>query len=193
MTEEIKYDPAFILRLAEEDRYKVSEAVVDFIGGDIPHYACASIIVRMHGDTEDDPRRVDLAKLMVRGMNKEFCKAITPTWTKDDQLAGKLPEVGARVRYVNNHRPVTVIAIKNRYVVLCADGENDPPYVVCVDAFFQYYLPVETPKENADRLQDEYLNRIAEHYPEADLPTARVIYSLSLSGSLPPVPAKAGE
>ena len=49
---------------------------------------------------------------------------------------------------------------------------------------------IETPEEKAARLEDEYLNAIAKHYPEFDIPTARFIYRAQFSGELTPVQAK---
>ena len=195
MSEEIKYEPVFKLRLAEEYRHNACEAVVDFLGGNIPHYACASIIVRMHGETEDDHRRVELAERMVNGMNNEFRKAIAPTWTKADQQTGKLPDVGCECRHCQSKLVKSVIAVTATHIVIDANnGVGVAPDVLRHDEFMQYYIPIETPDERAARLRGEWVYFVQNEWDKAGAKGGflEFIYDLQAAGELPPVQAKDG-
>ena len=80
----------------------------------------------------------------------------TPTWTVEDQKAGKLPEVGCLV--VNKTGKVSeVVTIKNGYFVLFECGKNNGPLTIHGDLLMNQFKPVETPEEKAQREEDEFV------------------------------------
>ena len=118
----------------------------------------------------------------------------TPTWTKADQLAGKLPEVGCRVLYARNGLNGEIVSIDDSDVddvELCLRFK-DKSLLVCK---MNLVKPIESPEEKAARLEDEFsadiglpkdLERIEER--AAYKRGLRDAYR-KLSGDLP-VPAK---
>lgn len=100
-------------------------------------------------------------------------------WTCEDKKAGRLPEVGAILRPIAaNPSEFIGVDIKNnrlwwfRYnggVFSCLASRCEP---------------IETPAEKAQRLEDEHLNMVAKLHPEFDIPTARAMYRMYLSGEL---------
>lgn len=104
----------------------------------------------------------------------------TPTWTKADKKAGKLPEVGCRVFDAINETEAVVKAANKRQVCLeSGDG-------------FIYLLPpsdikpIESPEEKSARLRNKWCNRAM------DYSTIQELYDAMLSGELT-MPNKDGE
>ena len=79
-------------------------------------------------------------------------------WTWEDKRAGRLPEVGSNAQYINQGIVVEVLAIKNGWVVVVnVDGINREPFILPSSGFIQYYNPIETPAEKAQREEDEFV------------------------------------
>ena len=98
----------------------------------------------------------------------------TPVWTKGDQKAGKLPEVGAKVDsgkvvFVNSFNVVTEL-------------ESGAVIVSSPKTFLNTFNPIETTEEKAKRLREEW-------YERATFMNTYEIYDALLSGDLP-VPGK---
>ncbi len=115
----------------------------------------------------------------------------TPVWTVADQKAGRLPEVGAKCHYCNDaSASKTIIAVTKTHIVV--DSETTiSPNVLPHDYFFQYYKPIETPSERAQRLREEWKNNVIEihHGKRRKMSTSTFllddIYDALLSGELP--------
>lgn len=83
-----------------------------------------------------------------------------PTWTKADQLAGKLPEVGAKF-FEGGYGDDEVIKIIDSAVVALRPG-NRGAVSISKSLFFLddgSIKPIETPAEKAQRLEDEWVNK----------------------------------
>lgn len=110
----------------------------------------------------------------------------TPTWTVEDQKAGKLPEVGCRVNFCHklntNWRTGEIKYIDDQVVVIKAD-DVARPFVYEVDRV--EFKPIETPEELAQRLREEWVSK-------ATFMTTYEIYDDLLTGDLP-VPVKGDE
>ena len=79
-------------------------------------------------------------------------------WTWEDKKAGRLPEVGSNAQYINQGIVVEVIAIKNGWIVVVnVDGINREPFILPSSGFIQYYNPIETPAEKAQREENEFV------------------------------------
>ena len=115
-----------------------------------------------------------------------------PTWTKADQKAGKLPEVGCEV--INTDHSISlyvlckVIYVDDK-VVIVYNGELSQTY--SHGAFLVSFKPIESPEEKAARLREDWcesaLKIINHKFIDARGPMA--IYDALLSGDLP-VPVK---
>lgn len=110
----------------------------------------------------------------------------TPTWTAEDQKAGRLPEVGAK--YMGRDVILEcVLADKNGDVW----GKSDEGLMHCHSSLD--INPIETPEEKTARLKDEWGARATELFMRSDNDAAfDFIYDALLSGELP-VPVKDGE
>lgn len=120
----------------------------------------------------------------------------TPTWTMEDQKAGRLPEVGANV--VSKTGKVSeIVAIKNGYFVMFGDKSNRP-ITIHGDLLMKQFKPIESPEEKAQRLEDEFYQAVREtcaiETGEEDAFRLACIaaYRMILTGDLP-VPGKDGE
>ena len=115
--------------------------------------------------------------LAARGLKK------TPTWTMEDQKAGKSPEVGCRVNFCHklntNWRTGEIKYIDDQVTVIKAD-DIDRPFVYEFNRV--EFKPIETPEEKAARLREEWVST-------ATSMTTYEIYDQLLSGDLP-VPVK---
>jgi hypothetical protein len=79
-------------------------------------------------------------------------------WTVDDQKAGRLPEVGSKAVSVHDFCVVDILAVRNRCIVVCNSSVDDSrPCVFTIDNFMQYYKPIESPEEKAQREEDEFV------------------------------------
>ena len=111
----------------------------------------------------------------------------TPIWTVEDQKAGKLPEVGAKLIYTETWDAfefVGVIAGSMRWA--CKDFQDGFLY------FFEQseMSPIETPEEKAARLREEWCRKCtSQFYPRGSKGFPEMIYDALLSGDLP-VPVK---
>lgn len=139
---EIKYEAVF----GPQYLFKLPETEIIVVGprGD----KTESNIDLMIGNTQDGYVIVAMRRIIK-----------TPVWTVVDQKAGRLPEVGCLAEHVKSHYKVEILAIRNGYlVVLLCGSETQEPVVVPIDAFLQYYQPIETPAEKAQRLRSEWVN-----------------------------------
>ena len=112
-------------------------------------------------------------------------------WTVEDQKAGRLPEVGAKVDggkvvFVNGFNVVTEL---KRGAVIVSSSKT----------FLNTFKPIESPEEKAQRLRSEWINKayVDFHRPGCELEVLqkeqiKQIYDALLSGELP-VPVKDGE
>lgn len=80
-------------------------------------------------------------------------------WTWEDKKAGRLPEVGCDIQYIESQKRVSVIAINSNEVVLLAKSNGSKFFVLDPDSLLQYYNPVETTAEKAQREEDEWVNK----------------------------------
>ena len=118
----------------------------------------------------------------------------TPTWTKEDQKAGKLPDVGCRV-FVSPTCTATVTAIDAIQKVVAVQCENQALDILSIYEM----LPIESPEEKAARLRDEWVEKAVGATPVYEIAAhgystqLRIdissIYDAMISGDLP-VPVK---
>ena len=78
-------------------------------------------------------------------------------WTWEDKKAGRLPEVGAKCNHCHSVDERTVLSVTDKYVGIECDNSDIKPYFVTHAEFIQYYIPIETPAEKAQRLEDEFV------------------------------------
>ena len=118
-----------------------------------------------------------------------------PQWTKEDQNAGRLPEVGCSVLFTHNNFKCEVIAIDDSVTenVELALRFSDGSILVCK---INKIKPIETPEEKAARLCNEWCKTAADifvrHPSRSGTESMEGIYKAMLSGDLP-VPVKDGE
>ena len=139
----IKYEAVF----GPQHLFKLPSTEIIVVG---PHGdKTESNIDLMIGNTPDDYVIVAMRRIIK-----------VPTWTKADQLAGKLPEVGCRVDFCHklntNWRTGEIKYIDNQVAVIKAD-DIDRPFVYEFDRV--EFKPIETPAEKAQRLEDEWVNK----------------------------------
>ena len=79
----------------------------------------------------------------------------TPVWTKEDQKAGRLPEVGCRIYVPMMLGEQTVIYSSEKVIVSISDNEGavTRTEVGSIDRI----KPIESPEEKAARLEDEWV------------------------------------
>jgi len=82
-------------------------------------------------------------------------------WTWEDKKAGRLPEVGCDIQYIDSQKRVSVIAINSNEIVLLAKSNGSKFFVIDPDSLLQYYNPIETPAEKAQREEDEFIRSLA--------------------------------
>ena len=135
-------------------------------------------------------------KLAMRRIIKE-----PKRWTWEDKKAGRLPDVGAKCSHCHSVDERTVLSVTDKYVGIERDNSDIKPYFVTHAEFIQYYIPIETPAEKAQRLEDEFVNFVLHHEKiqinsSEELVAAKraikLAYKLQLSGELP-MPKKDGE
>ena len=103
-------------------------------------------------------------------------------WTVEDQKAGRLPEVGAKVDggkvvFVNGFNVVTEL---KRGAVIVSSSKT----------FLNTFKPIESPEEKAARLRDDWCYTAAKQLKNLEYSsTLTSIYDALLSGDLP-VPVK---
>ena len=85
-------------------------------------------------------------------------------WTVEDKKAGRLPEVGCDIQYIESQKRVSVIAINSNEIVLLAKSNGSKFFVLDPDSLLQYYNPVETPEEKAQREEDEFVFLVESEY-----------------------------
>ena len=78
-------------------------------------------------------------------------------WTLEDKKAGRLPEVGAKCSHCHSVDERTVLSVTDKYVGIECDNSDINPYFVTHAEFIQYYIPIETPAEKAQREEDEFV------------------------------------
>ena len=112
----------------------------------------------------------------------------TPTWTVEDQKAGRLPDVGAVIgitTYRKSYEFVGVDANPSFWHVKNDKGEM-------LAATVENFTPIETPEEKAERLRNEWINEAINAVRKTDVNGYESIYDALLSGALS-VPTKGGE
>jgi len=98
-------------------------------------------------------------------------------WTVEDQKAGQLPEVGAKVDggkvvFVNGFNVVT--ELKSGAVIVSSPK-----------TFLNTFNPIETPEEKAQRLREEWCSECtSKYYPRGHKGFPEMIYDALLSGEL---------
>ena len=108
----------------------------------------------------------------------------TPIWTVEDQKAGKLPKVGAEVKFNFYQSAVMrqgVIKYIDDQVAVIQTEDVTRPF--CYETCKVVFTPIESPEEKAARMRDEWCNRAM------DYSTIQQLYNAMLSGDLP-VPVK---
>ena len=76
----------------------------------------------------------------------------TPTWTKEDQKAGKLPEVGAKFLYKNEELCCHYVDSNGEVWANNFKGEVVTPLLRDIK-------PIESPEEKAERLREEWCKK----------------------------------
>ncbi len=145
MSEEIKYEAVF-----------GDQSLFDGV-------SCAAIIVIKSNSTGrytiTENECSDIVKLNVCQPDIEIAMRRiikTPVWTKADQQAGKLPEVGAIIHFTNDIKDVEFAgssADRKSWVFKCSDGSMMFAPESC-------FKPIETPEERAKREEDEFVKSI---------------------------------
>lgn len=79
-------------------------------------------------------------------------------WTWEDKKAGRLPEVGAKCSHCHSIDERNVLSVTDKYVGIECDNSDMNPYFVTHAEFIQYYIPIETQAEKAQREEDEFIN-----------------------------------
>lgn len=107
----------------------------------------------------------------------------TPVWTKADQLAGKVPEVGCEiagdVTGINK-----VLFSSDEFVVTLSQGGAVGKYIK--EEVFDYFSPIESPEEKAARLRKEWCVAASKQLKNLEYnSTLTSIYDALLSGDLP--------
>ena len=104
-----------------------------------------------------------------------------PVWTREDQEAGRMPEVGVTVIAIEYEEECKVAAINNNAVcVVFDDGEFITLHVSGIS-------PIEKPEERAKREREEWVNHAYEKLISADVKgkaSLGDIYDAMLSGEL---------
>ena len=114
-------------------------------------------------------------------------------WTVEDQKAGRLPEVGAEVKF--NFYQSSVVRqgvikyIDDQVAVIQAEDVTRP---FCYETCKVVFTPLETPEEKAERLRSEWINEAINAVRKTDVNGYESIYDALLSGELS-VPTKGGE
>ena len=100
-------------------------------------------------------------------------------WTVADQQAGRLPPAGSKYLVGMHNIELECLYNDSKGNAWGFDAQGEV-YGFAIN----YCSPIETQAEKAQRLEDEHLNMVAKHHPEFDIPTARAMYRMYLSGEL---------
>ena len=195
---EVKYEPIF----GDQSLFDGAPEDAEAVGGGKPlqdalvFYKFSDGEFQYKYEAEIDDWKVSTCKhpqSVIKAMRRIIR---TPIWTVEDQKAGKLPEVGAKLIYTETRDAfefVGVIAGSMRWA--CKDFQDGFLY------FFEQseMSPIETPEEKAARLREEWCSNaldsasILSGMREYELKRLGGyignIYDALLSGDLP-VPAK---
>lgn len=187
MSEQIKYEAVF-----------GNQSLFDEVGGDIVFVCFNSATGNYIG--YGDGVLSSANKILVGGEIAMRRIIKTPVWTKADQLAGKLPEVGAEVIRVDHEDEGCNVIGEVIATWHCA--ENNESSQTCLRLkdgtlflveCYSELRPIETPAEKAQRLRDEWCSECtSKYYPRGHKGFPEMIYDALLSGELP-MPSKGGE
>ncbi len=109
-------------------------------------------------------------------------------WTVEDQKAGRLPEVGNHILIEGNIAEFIGLShARNNWCFRRLDGEWG-----IQTANKDWFAPIETPEEKAERLRNEWINEAINAVRKTDVNGYESIYDALLSGALL-VPTKGGE
>ena len=172
----IKYEPVF-------GDQSLFDGAGTFTGLDVVIHSIASGI-------KSYARSSDLTPESLR--NYPVCamrRIITvPTWTKEDQKAGKLPEVGYYIQYGEVFVEFLGLNLNKRWVIRRGDG-------VIVDVESSQCEPIETPEERAIREENYWVDAaygntsvyegVTEQEDVRLKNQIRAVYRAMLSGELP--------
>ena len=109
----------------------------------------------------------------------------TPTWTVEDQKAGRDPKVGAELLHESEGYVNFVGEFDFRWMLRTKEGG-----LYLAEKF--YCSPIETPEEKAERLRNEWINEAINAVRKTDVNGYESIYDALLSGTLS-VPTKGSE
>jgi len=151
-----------------------------FVAGEFTEYGI------VEGDVKSDGLRIAMRRII----------AEPKRWTVEDKKAGRLPEVGAEYNVdgcIVEHLGVGAVCCENIFYFKYPSG-------ACGNANERSAIPIETPEEKAQRLEDEFVNELMKDgqviYTSSEQlamcrKTARAAYR-KLSGALS-APTKGGE
>lgn len=153
---EIKYEAVF----GDQSLFDGAPEDAEAVGGGKPlqdalvFYKFSDGEFQYKYEAEIDDWKVSTCKHPQSVIKAMRCIIRTPIWTVEDQKAGKLPEVGAKLIYTETWDAfefVGVIAGSMRWA--CKDFQDGFLY------FFEQseMSPIETPEEKAQRLEDEFV------------------------------------
>ena len=183
MSEQIKYEAVFGDQALFDEAGNKFDEMHKFIGvmkcehGSITVYSSYTNLLASYAEmfAKCDHRA---PKIAMRRIIK------TPVWTKADQQAEKLPEVGCKCRYLASELIKTVIAVTKTHIVLDDDNGKDPD-ALYHDEFMQYCRPLETHEERQQRVREEWCNSAAKLLKNLEYSsTLTSIYDALLSGEL---------
>lgn len=138
MTEQIKYEAV----LGDQNLFihAPTDAIVVRYGRDFYNYE--SEITATTGQLRDEP--IVAMRRIIR----------TPVWTKEDQLVGKLPEVGCIVR-VSPTENAKVVAVNTKMSVMAVQCNDESIDVLDIHEI----LPFETDAERQQREREEWCSK----------------------------------
>ena len=111
----------------------------------------------------------------------------TPTWTVEDQKAGRLPPAGSKYLVGMHNIELECLYNDSKGNAWGFDAQGE------VYGFaIKYCSPIETPEEKAERLRNEWINEAINAVGKTDVNGYESIYDALLSGALS-VPTKGGE
>ena len=172
---DIKYEPVF----GDQSLFDGAPEDADMIGysggfyknsPDGPMYCCGCTF------TTDEYRNKGF--IAMRRIIKE-----PKRWTWEDEKAGRLPEVGAHFLIEGNLAEFIGLShAPNNWCFRRLDGEHG-----IQTANKDWFAPIETPAEKAQRLRDEWVEYALDLYmssPKNDVASMGEVYDAPLSGEL---------
>ena len=116
-------------------------------------------------------------------------------WTVEDQKAGRLPEVGSMILFINNMKQVEFAGTDGGDCLWYFKRDSG----AFGSAYFNCFKPIETPEEKSRRERDEWAKKASE-FIDDELDCVNLVgehvmrrfYNALLSGELP-MPKKGGE